>query len=74
MSDQGQGVTQVATSAIDALKSNPLCLAAVLLAAMFAVLIYLGVRAERHETNERELILLRACMDLDTPRERNLTP
>lgn len=42
-------------------QGNPLCLAAVLLSAMFAVLIYFTLTEERREAHERTLKIIDRC-------------
>lgn len=46
MGSPGEEVGKVATSAIDAMRSNPACLAALILAAMFVGLIYFHTQRE----------------------------
>lgn len=52
---------KVATSTIDALKGNPACLAAILLAAIMAVLTYFALQAETQRQHERALAMLERC-------------
>lgn len=55
---------KVATSAIEGLKSNPSCLAAILLASLFALLTYASLQASERRAHDRmiEVVkLLHAC-------------
>lgn len=45
--------SKVATSAIEGLKTNPSCLAAILLAALFAILVYIGGQREGERAQRR---------------------
>ena len=56
---------KVATGAIDALKTNPSCLAAILLAALFAILVYIGSQREGERAQRRLEItmeMLQSCV------------
>ena len=44
------------------LRGNPLCLAAVILSAMFGVLTYLALTNERQEGHERTMALIDKCV------------
>ena len=58
-------VGKVATGAIDALKTNPSCLAAILLAALFAVLVYVGSQREGERAQRRlevTMEMLQSCI------------
>jgi hypothetical protein len=44
---------KVATAAIEGLKTNPSCLAAILLAALFAILVYIGGQREGERAQRR---------------------
>lgn len=44
---------------------NPLCLAAVLLAAMFGLLTYFSLTTERHEAHERTMAVIARCFGPD---------
>ena len=56
---------KVAAGAIDALKTNPSCLAAILLAALFAILVYIGSQREGERAQRRLEItmeMLQSCV------------
>lgn len=55
-------VGQSVETVTDALKNAPLCLAAILLSAMFAVLSYYNYTGERAQSHEREMALIRECL------------
>lgn len=55
--DSGKTVSSVA----NAMRSNPSCLAAIILAAFFALLTYQSMRAERAESHARQLALISRC-------------
>lgn len=60
-----QETGKVFTSAIDAFKGNPACLASILLAGLFALLTYFSLTNERAETHEKtiEIVkILNLCM------------
>lgn len=48
-------------SAIEAFKGNPACLAAVLLAAMFAVLTYAAMQRSEQRNHEARMAMLERC-------------
>jgi hypothetical protein len=55
---------RVATSAIEGLKTNPSCLAAILLAALFALLTFFALQGEERRAHDRMMEiskLLHAC-------------
>lgn len=56
-----RGVEKVTTG----FAGNPLCLAAVLLSGMFAVLVYFTYTSERAQSHEREMALIRQCLAPD---------
>lgn len=64
MSNVPSEVGKVASSAIDALKGQPACLAAILLAACFAVLTYMSLTNERAEMHQRQMTLIERCFPL----------
>lgn len=68
MSDHPTGVTEVAKSIVEGLKPNPSCLAAITLAAIFGLLTYYSLVAERHEMHERSMRLIDHCFP--APREK----
>jgi hypothetical protein len=51
----------------NAMRENPSCLAALLMAAMFSTYVYLSLREERREMHERQLRLIDRCTDDRTP-------
>lgn len=51
-------------TAITALQTNPTCLAAILLAAMFSLLIYFSVQRERSEAHEHSMAVLERCFPI----------
>jgi hypothetical protein len=61
VSEIGKSVSSVAES----LKDNPSCLAAILLAAMFAVLTYFSMRQDREYYQERQMALIQRCTFTD---------
>lgn len=70
---------KVATSAIDGLKTNPSCLAAILLAAMMAAFTYFALQADAQRTHERAMAMLERCYPLEkveelTKRHEHLEP
>lgn len=58
--ETGKTISNVA----DALRGNPSCLAAILLAAMFAVLTYLSLVGEREDMQRRQMALIDRCQFL----------
>jgi len=54
----------VVTDLIHALKTNPACLAAILLAAMFAILTYLALQNDADRRSETVNMVLARCFDL----------
>lgn len=57
---------KVASDAINGLKQNPSCLAAILLAALFAILIYVASQREAERYNARiqtMMALINKCVD-----------
>lgn len=67
-------VGKVATSAIDALKVNPSCLAAILLAAIFAVLTFLALQNQVERDTARlaaTMQLLQSCMSNAVPKRHD---
>src|SRR5262245_10658547 len=65
---------KVATSAIDAFKTNPSCLAAILLAALFAFLTYIGLQREAERSQKRlegVVGILNRCLDNEHDDERS---
>lgn len=54
----GKGVSSVT----NALQGNPLCITAVVLSAMFSILVYFALAAERKQSHEREMALIRQCL------------
>ena len=65
MSDTGghnAGIADIAKSAVDGLKGNPSCLAAIALAGIFAYLTYLSLTGERAEMHERQMKLIDRCI------------
>lgn len=52
---------KVATSAIDAMKGSPSCLAAILLAAIMAILTYFALQARDQRSHEEFLAVVNAC-------------
>lgn len=61
--EAGKTISNVA----DALKTNPSCLAAITLAAIFGILTYLTLRDEQAQTQQRQMLLLEKCFP--TPRD-----
>lgn len=55
---------KVATTAIEALKGSPSCLAAILFACIMAVLTYLSLRNEQAEMHQRQMLMLDRCFPL----------
>lgn len=53
---------KVATSAIDAFKNNPACLAAILLAAVFAILTFFALQKDAERRSKTVDTLLERCM------------
>lgn len=51
-------------TAITALQTNPTCLAAILLAAMFSLLIYLGVTRERANAHAEYMQVIERCFPI----------
>lgn len=60
------GIAEEASKTISAvaesMKGSPSCLAAILLAALFAGFTYLSLVAERHEMHERQMALIDKCI------------
>lgn len=59
-------VGKVASGTVDALKTNPSCLAAIILAALFAILTYIAMQREAERYNARVetmMSLINRCMD-----------
>lgn len=52
---------KVATSAIDALKNNPACLAAIILAALFACLTFFALQRDADRRAKTTDLLLERC-------------
>lgn len=52
---------KVATSAIDALKGSPSCLAAILFAVIMAILTYFALRDEQTKMHERQMLMIDRC-------------
>lgn len=67
------GVTEeagkIAANAVEGLKTNPSCLAAIALAAIFAVLTYFSLTAQRTEAHERQMMMLERCFPLDRTKQ-----
>lgn len=57
----GAAGVQVAGSVVDALKGNPACLAAIVLSALFAVLLYFHLDGQEKRQHERALAMLQYC-------------
>lgn len=55
--EAGKAIATIA----DSFKGSPACLAAILLAAMFALLTYFSLVAERSEMHERQMKLIDHC-------------
>lgn len=58
------------TAAVEGLKTNPSCLAAILLAALFAGLIYIASQREAERSNARfqtAMTLLNGCLAKEEP-------
>jgi hypothetical protein len=62
MSNVPEEIQKTVTSVTEALKTNPSCLAAILLAAIFALLTYFSMTIERHEAHERAMALITKCV------------
>jgi hypothetical protein len=65
-----QEAGKVATSAIDALKGNPSCLAAIVLTGVFALLVFAALQLNEHRNHERMMAvsqLLQACFPAPGP-------
>jgi hypothetical protein len=56
---------KVATSAIDALKGSPTCLAAILLAALFSVLTFFAYQRDADRRSAAVNLLINRCFDPD---------
>lgn len=54
----GKGVATIT----NALQGNPLCITAVVLSALFCILVYFALAAERQQSHERELAIIRQCL------------
>jgi hypothetical protein len=46
---------------LDSMRGNPSCIAALMMAALFAILTYWTLSAERREMHERQLKLIERC-------------
>lgn len=66
-------IIDVAKSAVDGLKGNPSCLAAIALAGIFAYLTYLSLSAERAEMHQRQMMLIQHCIAPSFPQMREKT-
>lgn len=58
----GEEAGKVATSAIEALKGQPSCLAAILLAALFALLTFYGLQKDADRRARTVDVLLTKCI------------
>lgn len=56
---------KVATSIVDGLKNNPSCLAAILLAAMFALLTFFALQRADQRNQDARMAMLERCFPLD---------
>ena len=63
MSNETQEVGKVATSAIDALKGNPLCLAVVVLTIVLSFIAYYRERSGQHDRAQIVTTLIERCME-----------
>jgi hypothetical protein len=61
MSNIPEETGKVATTAIEAFKNNPACLAAILLAALFAVLSFYGMQRDADRKSKTADLLLERC-------------
>lgn len=52
---------KVASGVVDALKSSPSCLAAILMAALFASMVFFSAKDRDRQFHERQLALMQAC-------------
>lgn len=57
----------IASDLAAGLKQNPSCLAAILLAALFAFLTYHALTGERQEAHERAMAIIAKCFPNGTP-------
>lgn len=62
MSNTVEEAGKVATSAIDAMKGNPSCLAAIILAALFALLTFYAMQRDADRKAKTVDILLTKCI------------
>jgi len=60
----GEEVGKVATSAIDALKSSPMCLAVLILSCVVMTLGYLMVKGENERRSHNVEVMLQRCFPL----------
>jgi hypothetical protein len=58
---------KVATSAIDAFKNNPACLAAIVLAGLFSVLTFVGLQRDADRRSKTVDILMERCYPGEHP-------
>ncbi|WP_042778893.1 hypothetical protein [Sinorhizobium fredii] len=66
----GEKVTGIVATVADSMKGNPSCLAAILLAGIFAVLTYFALQADAQRAHERFEAVMAACF-ADGPPRRN---
>lgn len=62
MGDLPEEVGKVTTSAIDAMKGSPSCIAAIILAGLFAVLTFYGLQRDADRRAKAVDILLTKCV------------
>lgn len=62
MGDLPEEVGKVTTSAIDAMKGNPSCLAAIILAGLFAGLTFWGLQRDADRRSRTVDVLLTKCI------------
>lgn len=58
----GEEVSGVAKSAIEALRTSPSCLVAVLFGIAMAILTYLSLRDEETHMHQRQMLLIEKCV------------
>lgn len=59
-------------SVTEAMKGNPSCLAAIMLAALFGLLNHFSIVGEREEMQERQMALIERCQMLNRPEKIEL--
>ena len=70
----GENVRDVATSAIDAMRSNPMCLALLILSLSFVAVVYFSSQANRARQHDEFMTLYGRCLSAQTTRTDERMP